>query len=362
MEEEEDDISDIIKDCTIVLRKNMSPVDTVPYMYSRHHFTDSEKDKVICINSHDGREPANDEILSIVATKPKSFSTLAASLKVNRNDQLYEQVCDVVRKKNSSLLEQIVCEVRRLDPGLPVDQMPKDTAVDGKGGRRLDSSVEVQQSAETNRSMSPQETLAGDNRLQQAQPNSTANFTLEQDEKIMLDDYNSDLHLCIDSDGYGAEPLTDPPGFSYIWAGVKATHGALRGKVFYEVKLVKELPVDCENERSDPDQYVFRVGWSLDKSSLQLGEDSDSYGFGSTGKISCSNAFLDYGETYGIGDVVGAFLDLESRPPCIFYTKNGCFMGVAKRLGGFQVGKRDQALFPHILTKNIRVEIGRAHV
>ena len=66
-------------------------------MYARHHFTDSERDKVSCISSNKGREPANDEILSIVATKPKSFIILAASLKVNRNDQLFEKVCDIVR-------------------------------------------------------------------------------------------------------------------------------------------------------------------------------------------------------------------------------------------------------------------------
>lgn len=80
--------------------------------------------------------------------------------------------------------------------------MPKDnTAVDEMGGRRLDSSVEIQQSVETNKPKSSQETLNEDNRLQQAQATSTANLTSEQDEKIMLDDYNSDLHLCIDSDG-----------------------------------------------------------------------------------------------------------------------------------------------------------------
>jgi len=30
---------------------------------------------------------------------------------------------------------------------------------------------------------------------------------------------------------YGAHPLTHPPGFNFCWAGARATHGAVSGKV-----------------------------------------------------------------------------------------------------------------------------------
>ena len=49
-----------------------------------------------------------------------------------------------------------------------------------------------------------------------------------------------------------------------------------------------------------------------------------------------------------------AMIDLEARPPKISYAKNGKWLGVASPLHGYKVGNRDQALFPHILSKNCR--------
>ena len=79
-----------------------------------------------------------------------------------------------------------------------IPQVPKDHAADEKSGSRLDSSVEVQQSIETNIPQSSQEMLVADTMLQ---ANPTVDLNSEQDDRIELDDYNSDLHLCIDSDG-----------------------------------------------------------------------------------------------------------------------------------------------------------------
>ena len=87
---------------------------------------------------------------------------------------------------------------------------------------------------------------------------------------------------------------------------------------------------------------------------LITGEEPNSYGFGGTGKFSDNCKFRNYGERYGVGDVIGCLLDLDSRAPNISYAKNGKWLGVAKPLPGYQIGNRDQALFPHILSKNVR--------
>lgn len=87
---------------------------------------------------------------------------------------------------------------------------------------------------------------------------------------------------------------------------------------------------------------------------LLIGEESNSYGYGGTGKFSTNNKFVNYGEKFGVGDVIGCLLDLDSRPPNMSYAKNGRWLGVAQPLPGFQVGKKETALFPHILTKNTR--------
>lgn len=177
------------------------------------------------------------------------------------------------------------------------------------------------------------------------------------DSIVVLDDYNSDLHLVIDPDGYGAQPLVEPPGFCFCWAGARCTHGICRGKAYYEVKLVEELPVDFGEDHQETDPHILRVGWSMDSTSFQLGEEDHSFGFGGTGKFSDNNKFRNYGERFGVGDVIGALLDLDSRAPNISYAKNGRWLGVAKPLTGFQIGNRDKALFPHILSKNVRFEV-----
>ena len=82
------------------------------------------------------------------------------------------------------------------------------------------------------------------------------------------------------------------------------------------------------------------------------GEDSDSFGFGGTGKFSANCRFSNYGQTFGIGDVVMALLDLEAKPPNISFAKNGRWFGVAHRLGGWPQGVKEKALFPHVLSKN----------
>lgn len=60
--------------------------------------------------------------------------------------------------------------------------------------------------------------------------------------------------------------------------------------------------------------------------------------------------FKDYGRTFGKGDTVGCFLDLESEPIVISFTVNGQHQGIAYEVSHSDLG--DQALFPHIVTKN----------
>ena len=87
---------------------------------------------------------------------------------------------------------------------------------------------------------------------------------------------------------------------------------------------------------------------------LLLGEDPNSYGYGGTGKFSVNCKFQNYGEPFGVGDVIGTLLDFDARGPSISYTKNGKWLGLATPLKGFTPGQKDMALFPHVLSKNCR--------
>lgn len=167
---------------------------------------------------------------------------------------------------------------------------------------------------------------------------------------VGLDQYSSDLHFIVSNNGVSGDSLSKN-GFSYLWAGARANKGAKGGKIGYEVKIsgFKETNLP-ETEKP---VNAIRIGWSIENSSLQLGESSLSYGFESTGKVCASSSFFDYGTAFGEGDVIGTYLDLESEPKTLTYTKNGEDLGVAMSL---TVNLEEKPLFPHIMIRNVKVE------
>ncbi|XP_053577616.1 heterogeneous nuclear ribonucleoprotein U-like protein 1 [Bombina bombina] len=170
---------------------------------------------------------------------------------------------------------------------------------------------------------------------------------------VVLDNYNSDLHFKLDKDRTMGFPLTIE-GFAYLWSGARATHGVKRGKVCYEMRIKEEIAV-AHLPSSEPDPHVVRIGWSLDSCSTQLGEEPFSYGYGGTGRKSTNSKFEIYGEPFAENDVIGCFLDFESRGDIeMSFSKNGRPLGVAYRLRRDTVV--DQAFFPHVLVKNCAVE------
>jgi ATP-dependent RNA helicase DDX1 len=99
------------------------------------------------------------------------------------------------------------------------------------------------------------------------------------------------------------------------------------------------------------DEGLCRVGWSTDKSNLDLGTDRFSYGFGGTGKKSNNKAFEDYGEAFGIHDCIGCLIDLTKGE--ISYTKNGKNLGVAFRI---QDQMKNETFFPAVVLKNAEMQ------
>uniref|UniRef100_A0A8C5EL05 Uncharacterized protein n=1 Tax=Gouania willdenowi TaxID=441366 RepID=A0A8C5EL05_GOUWI len=173
------------------------------------------------------------------------------------------------------------------------------------------------------------------------------------DTLVTIDTYNCDLHFKVSRDRYNGYPLTIE-GFAYLWAGARATHGVTKGRVCYEMKINEEIPVK-HLPSSEPDPHVVRIGWSINNSSTQLGEEPFSFGFGGTGKKSVDCKFADYGEKFGENDVIGCYIDFDSGEEVeIGFSKNGVFLGVAFRTTKKELAGR--ALFPHVLVKNCAVE------
>ncbi|XP_064490069.1 heterogeneous nuclear ribonucleoprotein U-like protein 1 [Ornithodoros turicata] len=170
---------------------------------------------------------------------------------------------------------------------------------------------------------------------------------------MCLDTYNSDLNLLIEKTRFSAEPMSQH-GFGLMWAGVRGSYGFLKGKVCFEVKITKFLDVS-HLPSDEPNPNVARVGWSTNDTSMQLGEEPFSYGYGGTGKISENCKFKDYGKPFEKGDVITCFADLSVDPVVLSFAKNGEHLGTA-----FEVSKEALAgrpLFPHVLSKNCAFEI-----
>ncbi|XP_014282216.1 heterogeneous nuclear ribonucleoprotein U-like protein 1 isoform X2 [Halyomorpha halys] len=175
---------------------------------------------------------------------------------------------------------------------------------------------------------------------------------------IVLSWYDSDLNLLIDKEKMlKASPLSDA-GFGYIWAGVRGTYGYTKGHLVYQVKLTEFC--DISHLEREPNPNVLRVGWSALGTSMQLGEEPLSYGYGGTGKVSVNCKFLDYGSTFGLNDVVTSYLDFNEDAIIISYAVNDNFLGEAFRLHENDI--KGRALAPHLLTKNVRFEVNFGQV
>ncbi|KAK2711858.1 heterogeneous nuclear ribonucleoprotein U-like protein 1 isoform X2 [Artemia franciscana] len=169
---------------------------------------------------------------------------------------------------------------------------------------------------------------------------------------VTLDWYNSDLHLVIDKESLSKASPISTSGFGYMWAGARCTYGVAKGKIVFQVKITKEN--DVKHLGAEVNPHVVRVGFSAMDSTMQLGEEPLSYGYGGTGKKSVDLKFSNYGTTFGLNDVITAYLDISEEGAKISYAKNDKDLGEAFAITSEELGNR--ALFPHVLTKNCDFE------
>ncbi|XP_034949654.1 ATP-dependent RNA helicase Ddx1 [Chelonus insularis] len=118
------------------------------------------------------------------------------------------------------------------------------------------------------------------------------------------------------------------------WHGCRANKGVQgNGKYYFEATVT--------------DEGLCRVGWSTSQASLDLGTDKFGFGFGGTGKKSNCKQFDNYGESFGMHDVIGCLLDLDKGE--IRFTKNGVDLGKAFDLNAQQ---KSQTFYPAVVLKN----------
>ncbi|XP_072493396.1 heterogeneous nuclear ribonucleoprotein U-like protein 2 isoform X2 [Notamacropus eugenii] len=167
---------------------------------------------------------------------------------------------------------------------------------------------------------------------------------------VNLDTYTSDLHFQVSKDRYGGQPLFSEK-FPTLWSGARSTYGVTKGKVCFEAKVTQNLLL----KEGCTEASLLRVGWSVDFSCPQLGEDEFSYGFDGRGLKAENGQFEEYGQAFGENDVIGCFANFESEEVELSFSKNGDDLGVAFRVSKESLNER--ALLPHVLCKNCVVEL-----
>ncbi|KAK2977111.1 hypothetical protein RJ640_017635 [Escallonia rubra] len=185
--------------------------------------------------------------------------------------------------------------------------------------------------------------------------------------RVVLNPADCDIDFNIEGVGLQGSSLYEQ-GFAYCWSGARANVGITGGKYCFSCKIVSEQPVDMEDTPFDQ-QHVCRLGISRGDDNVgNLGESEHSFGFGGTGKYSHGGRFSDYGERYGVGDIITCAVDLETKPMAsISFSKNGKLLGAKHfKAGPSGLGVVDSpagklqwesALFPHVLLKNVVVQL-----
>jgi len=129
------------------------------------------------------------------------------------------------------------------------------------------------------------------------------------------------------------------------WAGCRSEAGVEgEGKFYFECKLL--------------DEGIVRVGWSSSDSSLELGADKGSYGYGGTGMKVHAGKYDPFPDaksktSFGKDDVVGCLLEVTDDGSSVSFSKNGTLIGKAFDI----VAKNQVSWFPAICVKNAECEL-----
>jgi ATP-dependent RNA helicase DDX1 len=141
---------------------------------------------------------------------------------------------------------------------------------------------------------------------------STVKERLDLGSNLKLDPNDRDSMLQISPDLLGCNSATYKN-----WAGGRATFGIKGGKYYYEAVVTSA-------------EGLCRFGWSTKAGHLELGRDSQGFGYGGTAKKSHNNEFIDYGVKFGHGDVITCMLDCDTG--VITYMVNGNSQGEAFKI------------------------------
>lgn len=119
-------------------------------------------------------------------------------------------------------------------------------------------------------------------------------------------------------------------------------------------KKNEEEKIEKEDDQFMP--HLLRVGWSILHTDLQLGQNNHSFAYESSGKFVMNKNYEDFGKLFTVGDVIGAYLDIDDENISVSYTVNGELQAVTRVINKSEFPD-DFVLFPHVLSRNFAFEL-----
>ena len=154
---------------------------------------------------------------------------------------------------------------------------------------------------------------------------------------VEMNNYDKDKNVTISDENLECNALE-----SESWVGIRATHGVKTGKFYFEAEILGS--------------GLARIGCSTMQAHLELGKDSQGFGYGGTGMRSWNNSFEQYGVKFGNSNTIGCYLDLDNKE--ILYSVDGVSLGKAFDIPSSLSGS---ILFPAICVKNCKVILNFGH-
>lgn len=200
-------------------------------------------------------------------------------------------------------------------------------------------------------------------------------------ERVALDSFTADLNIHVESPAaLSAFPVTHAVS-AWIFGNVRCTHGirvpiegppdhikvssnanssSRRVKCGFEVKIDECLEFDTEiiPRQEHREAHFIRVGWSEVNCQGNLGEERDSIGLDSLGRVLAEgqcfrHEFSKVCCNLRENDVIGAYMEYDRETSQVHFSfrVNDKNLGVLAKIPA----KSDETVFvPHILTKNIK--------
>ena len=166
---------------------------------------------------------------------------------------------------------------------------------------------------------------------------------------VTFDERDATLNTLLSEDLLTATPIVSG-SLAHIWSGARCNSGAVEGKVFFVVHIVKQ-----ELEGDTVLQPEALVGVSFrSAAAAQLGSGS-SWAYSSLGQKRTASKAEPFGVPFAAGDSIGCFLDLESDMCTLNFTHNGSWLGQAYDLP--KPDHRQGGLYPHVLLKGFGAKI-----